>query len=397
MDPRIVHLHGPSTEVRTAIARVIQHLDAKFGGKMAARTMPTVDYMLNEVKQGFLFIVRFHRVRAAIVACNSEYACPFDFAEAARVASLEHGESFDFGISETQIWANHYILCTKPQPGGFGLAMVPEFLEFFDSVDVPDGDFFINRRDCPWVRRDGKHCYSFAATCRNVQTARLSPVLSLYQGDAWHDLPLPEANTPPRPQGVRWNKKKEVALFRGALTGPTDLRVKLAELSLEHPEHVDAGITSNPNRIHMVNNVVRFPVVVDRALRRDPIPIENWGAYKYVLYAEGYSAALRMGTMLGMNSVIIKVSPATKLEDAADQLWFFPRMRGWRITEEFDGTEDHVEADLHDIVDVVCYLKNNDDVAKKMADNASKLFDEISAGVVRRRALLTSLQVASST
>ena len=79
MDPRIVRLHGPSVELRGAISAMIKHLDTQFGGKVAVRTMPTVAYLLNEVQQGFLFVARFHRVRAAIVACNSAYACPFDF------------------------------------------------------------------------------------------------------------------------------------------------------------------------------------------------------------------------------------------------------------------------------------------------------------------------------
>tara|TARA_X000000950_G_scaffold282377_1_gene381090 strand:- start:1695 stop:2990 length:1296 start_codon:yes stop_codon:yes gene_type:complete len=403
-DPRAIRVSGCATSAAKSITQLIADLNSRFGPPDGfPRTNATIKYMLEEVRQGFLFVVRFGRLRLAVVGVNRQYVCPFALDEAGKSAGLEDGEQFEFGgsVPMNRLWANHYILCTDEQPGGFGVAMLEEYISLFDELagQIPDCDYFLNRRDCPWVRADGQHCYAFASKgCRTVHTQQLAPVLSLYQGAAWRDLPLVEPAPPSRTQGCKWERKVEVALFRGTYTGGTPLRLELVRLALAHPTLIDAGITSRPHRIKMVDDKVIFPAPLHPKEMREPIPMGRWGEHKYIIYVSGYSAALRMGPMLGMGSVVIKLVESKPLQDAADELWFFDQLKAWRFPAEMkDLIEyDHVEVELDSIVDAVSFLRNNDSIARTLANNALKAFDRISNRAERARFQLAVLREAKS-
>ena len=370
-----------------------------------------IRFVLEEPRQGIYVFVRGGRPRLIVSIANTNFQNTF---KAIKFRVGHEDISYDEfkarnrklcndWLPPNEWWASHGILCTTPSDRrfGWGTGMLAEIKAVLEAAcarrDLDDVECIVNRRDVPMVRRDGQHCYHFAGATKPRYRPRL-PVLSLYQGDAWHDLQLIEPNEPTelRQITIPWACRRPWALFRGSCTGSgtsrrNNVRIDLAfegqlhdwrldNKNLTEPL-VDVALTGYSKRAKFVERgIVEFddPRRLPRLEKR--VEMSEWSRWKYLIYVEGFSAALRMTPMLSSGSVIIYV----KGYSDADRLWYFDRLVpcDWHQTywqQKLCPPEANVlvieSAEM--LRYTIPFLKRNDDIARCLGQNARKLYDEI--------------------
>lgn len=173
-----------------------------------------------------------------------------------------------------------------------------------------------------------------------------------------------------------WEKKISTAVFRGQGTGcgldETDnQRINAAVLNnkwksndkynekntIDGVPYLDAGVVRMPRR---------WKLVKGNLSRNKQVPLVQFlsmgdqSKYKYFLYLEGNSMAYRFAHMFSMKSVVI--IPKTKYLP-----WF------WLYLEDKINCI-MIKDDLSDLADKITWLKRNDKLAQKIADNGYQLY-----------------------
>lgn len=141
-----------------------------------------------------------------------------------------------------------------------------------------------------------------------------------------------------------WEKKRNGAIWRGGLTKP--VRLKLCQLSLQHPEALDAKLC-------------------DYGMRKDDDPrvMGQWVSwdemlsYKYLPYADGVMcAAPALQWRLLSQSVTFK-------PDSDEIQWFYRALKPYVHYIP-------VQSAFEDLIDKLEWAKVHDTVCKEIADNA---------------------------
>src|SRR3989338_9048242 len=129
--------------------------------------------------------------------------------------------------------------------------------ELCGNREIPDLEFFLNRRDFPVIKRDGTEPFNHLFDSEEQHLLshaydKYSPILSMVTTDKYADIPIPTGddwNRVSYKEGkifdtsnyddtfdTPWDERKPVAVFRGASTGcgvtpETNVRLRLAKLS----------------------------------------------------------------------------------------------------------------------------------------------------------------------
>ena len=253
---------------------------------------------------------------------------------------------------------------------------------------IKDIDFFINRRDFPIIRNDGKHPYTHVFdTIEKYNTKAFIPVFSQSTSPKYADIPfvnvdditlLTNSTFPPKnnkitiPTILDWKNKLNVAFFRGTATGcgvvaETNQRIKLATISykLNNKKILDAGLVSWNKRDKIWNKKMTlinpkklgFPLV-------EKVPPQEQQKYKYLIHVDGHVSAYRLTRELYSGSVILLVKSPNNYS-----LWITPLLKEWIHYVP-------IKADLSDLIDKIKWCQNNDSKCKIIADNALKLAKE---------------------
>lgn len=267
------------------------------------------------------------------------------------------------------------------------------FDELCSNKVVSDCEFIINKRDC----------------VINYRTDSSIPILSFYSNEDSSDINLPLAEDWELacqmvfPKGtnkmhacskdvsdnnfikhkVNWDKKIEVALFRGSATGKgitveTNQRLKLVKL-FEKNKLVDAKITSWNMRDKIIsgdlydkNNPALISYIKHNEIKLDVgkhnyIPMMDQMKYKYLIYVDGHSASNRYSFMMKTGSVILKVD---SLNGVAGDMWYSKLLKPY---------VDHVpvKSDLSDLEEKIKWCIDNDNKCRLIASNAYKLYNKI--------------------
>lgn len=431
IDPVVLRVYGTTEHVlRTVMQKRLLILHERFPrdlkndplDKSQHDVEETLLHILHELRQGIYVLIRRGHVRLMAVIANAEYE--------GRIKNLTFyvgDESVDmatYKLSKENLrkdvrketwtdpnkwWASNGILCQVNRSFGWGTGMIKDLLYdlriMCSKCHVEDQEFILNRRDIPMVRADGLHPYQFAGAEFGTAFKLKLPVFSLYTGDAFLDQPwlVPSASSMTTGNGTSWKGKKEVAFFRGSLTGwgtRTFNNTRLAVCSLDSPL-VDARLVRLSPRDKVHNCEVRFDNLSEGMQLADPVPMDTWGDYKYLIYCHGHSAALRLYPMLGMGSVILYVEPSDpNYMCEANRLWFHDMLTFADVTTKNDG--DLADGDnahlvkvskIEDLPHVVRTLKKNDAVVHRIAQNAQKLYDHLEQNrheMVARRCLCAS-------
>ena len=327
----------------------------------------------------------------------------------------------DVLLDVSQWWANAAIICNVPGSRLWGDSYLPQLRDLLDTAaaerDMPDCDFFINKRDFPNLRHNAKEPYDFLMDEPGAPLARehyryYAPIVSFFTSSTTEFADLPMINTddwetatglvyPPTCNDIRsaakrgtvtvpWEQRIPTLLFRGSSTGAgitpqTNQRLALARLSMEWAQqsrfnernpvdgvkYLDAGVVKLNFRDRKQAGKPMCHVTAKSAGVRfaDKIDQYKQAQYKYIAYVEGHSAAARYASLMAMQVVIFKVASTVP----ADSMWYFPQLEAWDVSNpSLEQSGDHlaVKADLSNLFELIDWAKRHDAAAKRIADNS---------------------------
>ena len=275
------------------------------------------------------------------------------------------------------------------------------FREMLETVcanrEVPDMEFFLNKRDFPLLKKDGTEPYEhiFGEGCGLVSHhyAKYCPILSMVTTDQNADIPVPTAEDwarivsqdPTHPKilpgcrsyaydfSLAWDQRRPTAVFRGGSTGcgvtlADNPRLRIAKMSQTSPRDdgiplLDAGITSWNLRPRKCSDSPHLKMIDPIALGLETVgaltPVEQ-AQYKYIVNVDGHVSAFRLSLELSMGSVILLVKS---------------RYRMWFTRHLVEGVHYlSVEADLSDLYGKIRWCRAHDDECQVIAENAKKFY-----------------------
>lgn len=280
------------------------------------------------------------------------------------------------------------------------MQMKDMFVELCKNRKIPDMEFFVNRRDFPFLKKDLTESYSaLFPEKQNLVSYKFDeyiPILSMCVTDEHADLPIPTwddwshieylASSKYFPKSSidysclkKFNKdfcsKKDCLIFRGSSTGSgleieTNPRLKASHLSFKlNRGDIDLGITSWKMRPRMQFNKERncceantfcvekfeFPLV-------NYMSLEEQSNYKYILHIPGHSFAYRLTSELAMGSVILMVQ-------SEYSIWY-----SHLLIENVHYIP--IKKDLSDLVEKFEWCLQNPEECKKIAGCALEFYEK---------------------
>lgn len=371
----------------------------------------TFSYMFHKFKKGIFVKIKngkmgtflpfskknFTNEWSRFIQVDPKYGNTQDFLEKIQTAE---GRKFNRNSVNkfTDSWYANNCLLRWEFPIHEGDTNIPNASDMFRTLceerEIPDIEFFVNRRDFPMIKKDGTEAYDhiFGDNTKLLSHSydKYSPILSMVGAENYADIPIPTgedwaratrkegkffAKTATREyslSSIPWSKKKSIAVFRGASTGcgvtvETNPRLKLAYLSKTTPPDndgnplLDAGITEwnlRPRKIKgqkflQTIDVDNMPFGLVKRLS----PQEQ-NCYKYIINVDGHVSAYRLSLELESGSCILLATSRYKL-------WYRDMLQPFVHFVP-------VKQDLSDLLDKIRWCKANDAKCKKIAQNAAK-------------------------
>ena len=325
-------------------------------------------------------------------------------------------------------WANANILCNElgedaDKCNWWGDSHLSQLRDMLESLcnralskgqQIPDVEFFLNKRDHPQLKRnltepydfifdrdgDGKGATSTSTTPTTPATptggqaapplprcnyTTYAPIFSYYCGDRFTDVPLPLSEDWSAATGLlypetlqmkynartgkeeepkindlyflnnfqkffkKWEEKKPTAFFRGNMTGSGTTRANgnqrmnlvstMCDWEAAHTNQLngstllDAKGTGWNVRDKIQNGEISYPKRDDpshnfKSGRFNFVPIYEQSDYKYIVYADGHSAANRYAFLMKLGCVVLRVA-SRKHKTAGHDMWFYPILRAF--------------------------------------------------------------------
>lgn len=267
--------------------------------------------------------------------------------------------------------------------------------ELCNNRNVPDIEFFINRRDFPMLSKDSYEPYyhlwdSFNKPLISHNYGKYSPILSMSSSPNYADIICPtyedwnrvqhkENKWFPRSRqeynyifDILWENKKNIAVFRGSSTGEgvtidDNQRLKLVYISNQNDnnKYIDAGITRwniRPKKLFgkkylQTLEIDKLPFTLSNKL--DP---KEQSAYKYIIHVDGHVSAFRLSYTLSMNSVVLLVESDWKA-------WYSNLIKPYIHYIP-------IKKDMSDLLDKIIWCQNNDLECKNITSNALEFYNK---------------------
>ena len=207
--------------------------------------------------------------------------------------------------------------------------------EMFSAISIPEFcEFFVNKRDFPLLRKDRNHPYIRMYGLKKIeQICNFSPILSMVSHKDYDDIPIPTwydwEQCLLKKNWQKWDKKKNMVIFRGASTGNALDNLRINACMLNYP-WLDAGITKWNTRPRLNVRYSPFLETIDKKglqLKNFMTPKEQ-SNYKYILNIPGHVCAYRLSLELSMGSVIFLVNCEYKL-------WFQKFLKPTRYIQRY--------------------------------------------------------------
>lgn len=270
------------------------------------------------------------------------------------------------------------------------------FIDMFRTLckerEVPDIEFFINKRDYPQMKVDDTEPYNHIWDSKHKPLVshkypKYAPILSGSSTKMNADIPFPtyedwarviyqrsglvfpnSCREYPDVTPVPWNAKMAKAVFRGATTGSgttpqTNQRLRAFEIGEKHKDLMDIGITKwnlRPRKLEgskYLQTIERksYPIATK-------LDLQQQCQYKYILNLEGHVAAYRLSYELSSGSVVL-------LAGSEWEMWYYPFLKAY---EHYIP----VKMDLSDLVSQIEWCKANDGKCQEIANNARAFYNK---------------------
>jgi len=280
------------------------------------------------------------------------------------------------------------------------------FKELCDNRQVPDMEFFVNRRDFPILKKDGTEPYNHIFDSENFPLLshkydKYSPILGGATTDKFSDIPIPTWDDWQRVNphkffpktcrsstvtSISWGDKKPTAVFRGGSTGcgntkENNPRLKAAYMSTITPPEddiplLDAGITNWNPRARKLQGM-RYLQAID--VKKQPplvskLSPQEQSNYKYIINIDGHVTAFRLSLELSFGSVILLVK-------SNYHIWYMNMLKPYVHYVP-------VESDLSDLIEKIRWCRSNDAKCQEIASNALQFYNKY----LRKNGVLDYLQ-----
>jgi hypothetical protein len=266
------------------------------------------------------------------------------------------------------------------------------FRTLCEKRDVPDIEFFINRRDYPQMKVNSTEPYNHIWGSKHHPLVshnedKYAPILSGSSNETYADIPFPTyedwaravyqktglvfpnaCREYPDIKSIPWNKKIEKAVFRGATTGSgvtaaTNQRLKALDMSYQHSNVLDVGITKWNLRPRKLEDSTYLQTIERQDYpKANRLSLEDQSRYKYILTLEGHVAAYRLSYELSAGSVVL-------LAASQWQMWYYPFLK------EYEHYVP-VKEDLSDLLSQIDWCKSNDAKCAQIANNARIFYNK---------------------
>jgi len=260
---------------------------------------------------------------------------------------------------------------------------------------VPDGEYFINKRDFPILKKNKTEAYDciYGENTPLVSHSyeKYCPILGMTTTEDHADVPIPTWDDwarvmypnkmfgkdfigYPDPFVPNYQDKIDTAIFRGASTGLgttiyDNPRLYFACLSKQNRcdekgvPFLDCAITKWNCRPRKINGP--FYDTIDPKLMEELgtgayMSMNEQARYKFILHLPGHSEAYRLSMELAMGSVIL-------LYPCRYQLWYSCSLKPY---------EHYVPVDEEDIFEQIRWCKQHPEQCEKIASNARKFYEE---------------------
>lgn len=266
------------------------------------------------------------------------------------------------------------------------------FKTLAECRQIPDLEFFVNRRDFPILKKDGTepydHIFGDNVKLLSHRYNKYCPILSMVGAENFADIPIPTSEDWARVcrkegkffpkfstrnysiKSTPWNKRKPIAVFRGSSTGTgvtieTNQRLKLAYLSKTTPPDtdglplLDAGITEWNLRPRKIKGEKYLKTIdIDNLPFKlvPPLSPQEQTNYKYIVNVNGHVCAYRLSLELESGACIL-------FAESKYKLWYRHLLKPFVHYVP-------VREDLSDLLDQIKWCKENDQKCKKIAENA---------------------------
>lgn len=299
------------------------------------------------------------------------------------------------GVSDKNTWySNNCVLKTSDQwyfKYGTNKTYIKEFLEMLEFTKrdygiLPDCDFFINKMDFPFFRKDKTYSYQNLYSnpkkdnsqpdnpwflCSQSKTKENLDIV-IPNSDEWRGLnKLQETD-----YNQEWKSKKNMAIFRGSSTGcettvKDNPRLWYAYLSSEINKDIhsysksiiDVKIVTPVKKLKVNQGVISYldPSKLTFKIDYPFLDMYKQSNSKYIFNIEGNVSAYRYGTLFATKSLIINVK-------SDYYLWFEPLLtKDEIITFPKNITKLHLQRKLQTIIE-------DDTHSQKIAENGYNFF-----------------------
>ena len=299
------------------------------------------------------------------------------------------------GISDRKTWySNNCVLKTSDQwyfKYGTNKAYINGFLEMLEFTKhhygvLPDCDFFINKMDFPFIRKDKTFSYQNLYSkpkednsqpdnpwflCSQSKTKEHLDIV-IPNSDEWEDLNKFQETG----YNQNWKSKKNMAIFRGSSTGcettvKDNPRLWYAYLSSEINKDIsstsksiiDVKIVTPVKKLKVNRGVISYldPRKLTFKIDHPRMDMNKQSNCKYIFNIEGNVSAYRYGNLFATKSLIINVK-------SDYYLWFEPLLTDEEIiTFPKDISKGLLQKKIHQII-------KEDSQSKEIAQNGYNFF-----------------------
>lgn len=261
--------------------------------------------------------------------------------------------------------------------------------------DVPDIEFFLNKRDFPILRGDRKEAYECIFGDDHPLVSHdypsYCPILGMTTTEKHADIPIPtwddwaRVSFPhkmfgkdfmeyPDPFVADYPSKKDTAVFRGSSTGlgttpETNPRLRYALLSMEGRRDddgkilLDCGITKWNSRPRRPDASMCYDCISDDLIEKiplvSPMTYREQASHKFIIHLPGHSEAYRLAMELGMGSVLL-------LYPCRYKMWFSAYLKPF---------VHYVPIGDNDIFDKIRWCKTHPVECEIIAGNARRFYE----------------------